>query len=465
MNNEVRGENKIIPKNCRSKGIRPITCKINPNIRNNYHQMDNNPQSPKIKTNEFRCNSQPRLFSLIDIKDRYHSKTTSVPNQYKRKIYSNINKLLYDKNSDIYKIPQIDYDLIKKNIKNKTMSTIEKKDEIEEEKLEEKEEKEKENKKKDNKNKEKKLKRNKSQENLSANYSRIQSAIVSRKERLYKPIYWNNAEISKKQRDKYMPEGYEYFEKQNLKEFNQNYLKNNYVKNINNDIQNKKNKNLNNENSQENSHILLRKLNKMKQLQSDIFFMKDKDIKKEENKKQTIAKQNLYKFTDSDIFNLKNNDPIIIEKSGERSFFRNLKNNVENNNNIAYNMNNETKLGWKLRNPLPSLYNYTSTQYHLLNRNIKNIGKTKESVFNECKKLPESNFNPIHKQKSLCEFIDLCRVSAPKINNDYNKAINLNPNIFRRKNESSSEFFDIYNQYNSICDKPFQKFNPIKDVI
>ena len=456
MNNEISelGENKVIHKNKRPKGVRPITCKINPNIRNNYHQINNHPQSPKIKTNEFRCNSQPRLFSLIDIKDRYHSKTTSVPNQYKRKIYSKIDKLLYDKNSDIYKIPQIDYDLIKKTIKNKTMSTIDidKKDEKEEEKEIEEE--------KVNKKKEKKLRRNKSQENLNANYGRIQSAIVSRKERLYKPIYWNNAEISKKQRDKYMPEGYEYFEKKNLKEFNQNYLKNNYVKNINIDSNHKKNKNL----SSENSHILLRKLNQLKQHESDIFFMKNKDINKEENKNQTIAKQNLYKFTDSDIFNLKNNDPIIIEKSGERSFFRNLKNISENIKNVTYNMNNETLLGWKLRNPLPSLYNYTSTQYHLLNRNIKNIGKTKETVFNECKKLPD-NFNPIHKQKSLCEFIDLCRVSAPKINNDYNKAINMNPNVFRRKNESSSEFFDIYNHYNSICDKPFQKFNPIKDTI
>ena len=456
MNNEISefGENKIMPKNSRSKAVRPITCKINPNVRNtNYHKIDNHPQSPKIKTNEFRCNSQPRLFSLIDIKDKYHSKTTSVPNQYKRKIYSNINKLLYDKNSNIFKIPQIDYDLIKKNIKNKTISTIDKKDEKEEEKEEEKENK--------SKKKEKKLRRNKSQENLNSNYGRIQSAIVSRKERLYKPIYWNNAEISKKQRDKYMPEGYEFFEKKNLKEFSENYLKNNYVKNdiVKNVIINKKN--LNNQNN----HILLRKLNQIKQLQSDIFFMKDKDIKKEENKNQTIAKKNLFKFTDSDIFNLKNSDPIIIEKSGERSFFRNLKNISENNNNnVTYNINNETLLGWKLRNPLPSLYNYTSTKYHLLNRNIKNIGNTKESVFNECKKLPD-NFNPIHKQKSLCEFIDLCRVSAPKINNDYNKALNQNPNIFRKKNESSSEFFDIYNHYNSLCDKPFQKFNPIKDII
>ena len=42
----------------------------------------------------------------------------------------------------------------------------------------------------------------------------------------------------------------------------------------------------------------------------------------------------------------------------------------ENTNNISYNMNNETLLGFKLRPPLPSLYNYSSSKYHLLNSNI-----------------------------------------------------------------------------------------------
>ena len=333
---------------------------------------------------------------------------------------------------------------MKCHIKNRSTLTIYKKDE------------------KENIKKEKRLRKSKSQDNLDIKDYRIQSALISRKERLYKPNVWNNIdvmELNKKKRDKYMPEGFEFYEKK-LKEFNKNYVKNNYILDI--DTNNKENKN-------ENKRMLMRKLNQLKQFQSDIFFMKEKEIKDEEKKSENDFKKKTYKYMDSDIFNFRENDPNIIGKSGERSYFRNLKNkeineNNENNKALSYNINNETLLGWKLRNPLPSLYNYTSSKFHLLNPNIKNIAKTKETVFDESKKISD-NYNPIHKQKSLCEFIDLCHVSAPKINQDYNKAINSNPKVFRKVNETSSELFDIYNHYNSICDKPFQKFNPVSDII
>ena len=446
MNNEINPLEKInCSLNNKSKRNRLSSCKLKSNIDINYKNIENNPQSPKIKNNEFRSNSQPKLFSLIDIKDKYHSKTTSLPNQYKRKIYNNIDKLLYQKNNnEIKKIPQIDYNLMKCHNKNRSTLTIYKKDEKEYIK------------------KEKRLRKSKSQDNLDTKDYRIQSALISRKERLYKPNVWNNIdvmELNKKKRDKYMPEGFEFYEKK-LKEFNKNYVKNNYILDI--DTNNKENKN-------ENKRMLMRKLNQLKQFQSDIFFMKEKEIKDEEKKSENDFKKKTYKYMDSDIFNFRENDPNIIGKSGERSYFRNLKNkeineNNENNKALSYNINNETLLGWKLRNPLPSLYNYTSSKFHLLNPNIKNIAKTKETVFDESKKISD-NYNPIHKQKSLCEFIDLCHVSAPKINQDYNKAINSNPKVFRKVNETSSELFDIYNHYNSICDKPFQKFNPVSDII
>ena len=434
MNNEI--SNISTSNRIKSRTNRPVTCKINPNININYHQIENNPQSPKINNKQFRSNSQPKLFSLIDIKDKYHSKTTSVPNQYKRFIYKNIDKLLYNKNSNIFQIPQIDYDLIKNNLKKKAMMNIDTKEV-----------------------KEKKLRKSKSQENIYANTKdyRVQSAAISRKARLYKPKCFENLEIDKnKNRDKYMPEGFEVYEN-NLKEFNKHYFSNNYVKKS--DIIN--NNNANNSNNGENEKVLIRKLNRFKQYQSDIFFMKEKEANKEENKNENNLRNNVIKFTESDIFNL-NEKEGIIKKSGEHCYFKNLNN--KNNKTVSYNINNETLLGWTLRIPLPSLYNHSSTKYHLLNRNIKNISDTKEKIIGECKKISE-NYNPSHKQKSLCEFIDLCRVTAPKINNDYNKALKENPNIFKKKNEISSEYFDIYNHYNSICDKPFQKFNPIKDVI
>jgi hypothetical protein len=105
--------------------------------------------------------------------------------------------------------------------------------------------------------------------------------------------------------------------------------------------------------------------------------------------------------------------------------------------------------------------NYSSSEYSLLNREMKNIGNTKEGIIEEVKKISE-NFNPTHKQKGLTEFIHLSRVSAPNINEDYNKAIKENPDIFKKKNDFSSEFYDIYGKYNSLCDKPFQRYNMFK---
>ena len=448
MNNEINNMNKNhnISVNNNYKENRPITSRFNADVINPYIKIENYPQSPKFKNNEYRSISQPKLFSLNDIKDKYYTKTTNLPNQYKRKIYTNIDKLLYSKNNDIYKIPQIEYNLtkVKNNIKHKSMLI-----------------KETENEKENKENKEKKLRRIKSQENIKAKDYRLLSALVSRKERLYKPNCWDNINYSKnEQRDKLMPEGFELYEK-NMKNSNQNYLKNNYIKITN--FENKKNKS----GSMEKEHILIRKFNRLRNYQSDIFFLKDKEkSNNEENKTENNNNKyinnkikNKYKYLDSDIFNLRKDDKNIIQKSGEQSFFRQL-NKKENKNNISYNMNNETLLGWKLRPPLPSLYNYSSSKFHILNSNIKNICNTKDNVINESRKISD-NYNPIHKQKSLCEFIDLSRVSAPNINKDYNKAVNDNPNIFKKKKEMSSEYYDIYNKYNNICDKPFQKFNPI----
>ena len=260
-----------------------------------------------------------------------------------------------------------------------------------------------------------------------------------------------------------MPEGFEFFEKK-IMNYKNSYLENNYIK-TNNYIKINNNKTIDNTNNRDrNQYILIRKLNKIKQYQSDIFFTKQKQ--KENNKSYDTKKvePNKEKYIKSDIFNLKNDDPNIIQKSGERSYFRKLlskeNENNKNNKNLSYNVSNETQIGWGFRGTLPSLINHTSTKYHLLNREIKNIGNTKENILNESKKITK-NFNPTHKQKSLCEFIDLSRVSAPNTNNDYYEIFNNNKDVFKRKNNINSEYYDIYNKYNSICDKPFQKFNPL----
>jgi len=253
-------------------------------------------------------------------------------------------------------------------------------------------------------------------------------------------------EIKKEQKDRLKPEGYDFQEKIILDNA-KNYVKNNYVK-----IK-----------DAPKDYILIRKLNKLKNYKSNIFFLENEDNNKISLYKKEITsdkRRNIYaKYQDSDIFNLRK-DKNIIEKSGEHSFF--IGNNQNNNNNNAvYNSNNETLLGWKLRKPLPCFMNYTSSKFDLFNRDMKNISKTKENIIEEVKKLSES-FNPTHKQKGLTEFIHLSRVSAPNVNKDYHKAINDNPNVFKKKNNFSSEYYDIYNKYNSLCEKPFQKFNILK---
>ena len=158
-----------------------------------------------------------------------------------------------------------------------------------------------------------------------------------------------------------------------------------------------------------------------------------------------------------DIYDLRN-DKNIIQKSGEHSF---LSKKAQNQDKDTYNPSSETLLCWRLRKPLPGLINHTSSKYDLFNRDMKNISKTKETIVEEVKKLSES-FNPSHRQKGLTEYIHLSRVAAPNVNQDYLNAFEKNPNVFRRRNDFSSEFYDIYNQYSSLCDKPFAKFNILK---
>ena len=332
----------------KQKSNKTNICRLNLNVKNNNKISENDSNIQKQKISGHRCNSQPRLFSLLDIKDRYHSKAPSLPNQYKRKIYSNINKLLYTKdNEELQSIPQIDYSNRKNSKVNKNNSMLIY----------------------DNKEKkgQRKIKKNKSQENIKMTDYRKKSALVSRKDRLYKPYCWDNAEISelkKEQRDKFMPEGFEFFEK-NIMDFRQVYLKNNYIKTNNNKTID--NSNINNS-KDKNHYMLIRKMNHMKQYQSDIFFTKQKEKEKNNLYETKKLEKNNYNYNNSsDIFNLKKEDANIIEKSGEKSYFRKLYSKKENDKNLSYNVSNESHIGWcGLSETLPSLFNYTSTKYHLI---------------------------------------------------------------------------------------------------
>ena len=201
------------------KKIRPTTGRINMNLKKNTKTLNYN--------NKYDSKSQKNLFSLIDIKDQFYSKAPNVPNQFKRKIYSKIDYYLYDKNSkqNLDKIPQIEsYNYRDEN-----------------------------------------------------NNKKIKQKQSSRKERLYKPVCWDNADIKdikKEQKDKLMPLGYEYYEKI-IYDNSKNYIKNNYVK-----IKEPK------------DYILLRKMNKLKNYKSNIFFLENEDNNKMDTYNKKITSQN-----------------------------------------------------------------------------------------------------------------------------------------------------------------------------
>ena len=401
---------------------RPITSRINLKQKMNLKYT---PKSPKIKNYGFSPKYIPKLFSMNDIKEKFCSKAPDLPNQYKRKINENINNLPYNKNTKgkLFKISQNEYEKDKKQ-NELTKSEAKKSKSVEQ--------------KNNNNNNKLILKLNKMNNNK----------LDDIKKNLRK--------------DKFMPEGYDIFEKNIFENLSKNYIDNNFVKLKKTNIKlNKRNANTNIISDKNKDKILIRKLNRLNQYKSQIFFNNERKIIDNENGSKTFRPSMklektkiLYKkYLDSDIFNLRN-DKNILEKSGEHSYLNSSKLKP-----CLYNVNSETLLGWKLRKPLPSFLNYASSQFSLFNRNMKNnCGKTKEEIINEVKKLTK-DFNPTHKQKGLTEFIELSRVSAQNINADYTKAISDEPNIFKKKNNFSTEFYDLHMHYKYLCDKPFQKFN------
>jgi hypothetical protein len=370
----------------------------------------------KINIKKFQSSSQPKLFSLIDIDDKKtNSKGPTIPNTKKRYIEKELNKLLHTKKIKINEEINIDS---KENFKNEK-SYLNKTQIIP--------------KSNDLMNKYS-LSKSKSQDELKILNSEKQKyieTIASRKKRLYKPNLWDNSDekINKNQRDKWMPKGFELFEN----------IINKAVKN------NIKNLSIEEKNSNGKiKYIPIRYKYRQNMSESDIFHQKPKV-----NYDNGLMKKNKKYYQNSDIFHLKN-DIENIKKSGEKSYFK------EYDNRFKYTSARESHSEWDPKILKPNLMNHSSTQYNILNPSQKNNSKTKNEIQNECNKInPNECFT--NKQKSLCEFIDLSRVSAPNVNYNYIRIMKINPRACYKRNNFCSEYYDIYGQYKNICDKPFSK--------
>ena len=340
----------------RNKGCNPI---IKENI---FHNS-------RGKQSIFRSNSLPKYITQYKFSQKIQAKGTNLPKQYYRK--------------NPYLIPNL-FKRFQNNSISKDNSDINNSNEI--------------------------VKNYKSQDNIEIkennNYKNINNLGI--RERIYKPYLWDN--IDKKelinQRDKLMPEGFQFYEKLMEKENKKNF-ENNYI------IEKQPNKKI--------VPVLIRDKFKKRIEESDIFFQ-NKNIKKKDSLKEISKNKEkaMEAFYSSDIFNKKINQNII-KKSGEIKYFKDKK--KDNNENIMYNKNTETIKGWGERDPIPSLLNYSSSNFNPLNPSIKNCCKTKEKIINECSK-KFKGYNPTNKQKSLSEFIDLTNVNASNYNDDYAKVLN-----------------------------------------
>ena len=289
----------------------------------------------------------------------------------------------------------------------------------------------------------------KSQDNIDVNeeIKNLHNNKISIREKIYKPCLWDNVNQEEliNQKDKLMPKGFNFYEKIFEKE-NKKYFENNYTikKQLNGKL----------------IPILIRNACKEKNEESDIFFQ-NKNITKDEslNKISRNKEKSMEALYSSDIFNKKIN-PYIIKKSGEKTFFKDLQKNKDKEE-IKYIKNSESTKGWRLRKPIPSLLNYSSSKYNILNPSVKNFCKTKENIYDECNQ-HFGGFNPIRKQKSVSEFVDLTNVHAPNINNEYNNILKKNPDGFKKQNNIFTEYYKLHHYYYNISEKPFYKFNPLQ---
>jgi hypothetical protein len=178
---------------------------------------------------------------------------------------------------------------------------------------------------------------------------------------------------------------------------------------------------------------------------SDIFFLNKNESRKENfaMKHDNFNQRNQTKNSNSDIFMLKN-DNDNLNKCGEKYLFKTINN--------VYDTSTRSNSEWKDKNIYDNLLNHSSRTYHMLNPDIKNISKTKQDIMNEA-----TSYNPIYRQKSLCEFIDLNRVGVPNPNKAYLNAAKTSKNPFARNTNICAAYNDIYGGYRNLCDKPFDK--------
>ena len=190
---------------------------------------------------------------------------------------------------------------------------------------------------------------------------------------------------------------------------------------------------------------------------TDPFFLKGPTEKDQEFQKKNV---NYPDFQNSDIFNIKNDMENILKMSETHLLKPHKK--------VNYSITSESNSKWEPRKPdSPSLFNYTSTEYNILNPSKKSFQTTKTKVYIECEnkkdnvtKPPSVNYmNPIYRKKSLSEFIDITRNGSSNPGYEFRDFYKNYPDCFRHRVDLCGSFGDSYLYYKDIIDKPFQTQN------
>lgn len=410
--NEPRGCNTI--GNVSSKGFRVFSStKRSPSCYEIQDRMRFCNQSPKIssgKERRFGFSSGPHLFSYRDINDKVtDAHSTSLPMQYKRSTDEEVGNKF-----------NVDYGATKKKYLNLYIKNTYGDKEVSNKKYSVTEgdanAKEVINNKIENENKHiKKV--------PSIKERKIKTAIPTNRELL--------TDVSKysmtSRNDKWKPEGYSHYE---LLVKHPILLKKELLANpITSRLPN----------------ISIKEI-KEKGNSSDIFFTKP--IKENFH----ILASGYKDHQNSDIFLIKN-DYTSLDKCGETYLFKPQKKEV-------YNVSRPSNSEWHAKNSMPTLLNHTSVNWSMTNPQNKSNSKTKSQIQIDCKAKAPS-FNPIYRQKSLCEFIDLTRVGAPNPNHSYRECLNKTQECFRKRTDLCAAFDDIGHTYKDLCTRPFVKPNPL----
>ena len=198
---------------------------------------------------------------------------------------------------------------------------------------------------------------------------------------------------------------------------------------------------------------------KKKSKESDIFFKKPITFKENLYNKK-IAQNN---YQSSDIFNFKY-DLENLSKCSETYLFK-------EKNKDNYYITRESESKWSPKVPFLGFMNTPSTEYDILNPSKKNIGYTREKILTEVEKSKSRNIeekkldekisksvnymNPIYRQKGIGEFIDVTRNGGNNVGKDFLAFYHKNNKCFRKNNDVCATFYNSYNFYKDICQKPF----------